>query len=96
MDELEDLLAEIRANTKVISLADLNPMQRRAVEDFRDRRVLDWQETKQFELTRSMGGIFLYMIVGSIGDEGTAAMILRRYHHIVVGPRGKIKILSDG
>lgn len=95
MDELEDLLAEIKANTKDIGLADLNPMQRRAVEDYRDRRVLDWQETKTFEITRSMGGIFLYMVVGAVGDEGTAAIIMRRYYHVIVGPRGKIKVLSE-
>lgn len=94
MTELDQLLAEIEAQTVVIGLADLNPMQRRAVEDYRDAKVWDWHEIKRFEVTRSMGGVFVYLVTGVPGDEGTAAITVRRYHHIVVGPRGKIKILS--
>lgn len=95
MDELDTLLEEMKAQTVVIGLEDLNPMQREAVEAYRDRRVGDWQEIKKFEITRTCGGVYVYMVVGVPGDEGTAAVIVRRYHHIAVGPRGKIKILSE-
>lgn len=95
MTDLDVLMAEIEAQTQTIGLADLNPMQRRAVEDYRDARVSYWQEVKKFEVTRSLGGVFVYMIVGVPGDEGTAALTVRGYYHILVGPRGKIRVISE-
>lgn len=95
MNALDELMAEFEAHTMVIDMDDLNPMQRRAVEDFRRANILPWQEAKKFEITRTFGGTYVYVVVGVPGDEGTAALVVRRYYHFVVGPRGKIKMLSE-
>lgn len=54
---------------------------------------MDGYEFKKFELTASHGGrLYLYTVVGSKGDEGTAAaLVCRTYRHMVIGRCGGVR-----
>jgi hypothetical protein len=93
MTDLDTLLAEMAAATKVVSLDDLAPAQRKAAERVITKTVGDRKEIKKLEISRYSNNnyVTLYVEAGLPNDEGTLASIFARdTAHVQVGPRGGI------
>lgn len=91
MDALDALLAEMNALTVEITLADLNPAQRKAADRLID--VREKHEIKKLSITRfdTSRAVTLYVETGMIGDEGTlAALFARTTVHARIGSRGGV------
>ena len=93
MTELDTLLAEVAAATKVVSLDDLTAAQRRAAERVIAKTVGERKEIKKLEITRfdERSHVTLYVEAGLPNDEHTLAAIFARDTALVqVGPRGGV------
>jgi hypothetical protein len=93
MTDLDALLAEFAAATKIVTLADLTPAQREAAEGVIAKVARNYKEIKKLEITRMDGNSYvtLYVEAGLPNDEGTMASIFARDEaHVQVGPRGGI------
>ena len=93
MTELDTLLAEFAAATKVVSLDDLTAAQRRAAERVIAKTVGERKEIKKLEITRfdNRRHVTLYVEAGLPNDEHTLAAIFARDTALVqVGPRGGV------
>lgn len=54
-------------------------------------------EFKRFEITEQDGYVFVISETGLVGDEGTMASIFARTkRHIMVGKRGRLRLLNAG
>lgn len=95
MLDIENLLAEIEAEKEYITPADLNPMQKKALDKFVERMLLGRYETKKFRMYRLYGRVTVSMITGSPNDDGNALSFYRRYPLFNIGPRGKIEAISE-
>ena len=57
----------------------------------------DKYEIKQFEAKDSEYGVYVYLVTGMKGDEGTMAEALcRKIRHFVIGKRGGIRSILGG
>jgi hypothetical protein len=93
MTDLDALLAEFAAATKIVTLADLTPAQREAAERIIAKTAGNRKEIKKLEITRMDGNSYvtLYVEAGLPNDEKTLASIFcRDTAHVHVGPRGGI------
>jgi len=93
MTDLDTLLAEFAAATKVVTLDDLTAAQRKAAERVIAGVTGGRREIKKLEITRMDGNSYvtLYVEAGLPNDEGTLASIFARDEaHVQVGPRGGI------
>ena len=97
MTDLDTLLAEFDAATKVVTLGDLTAAQREAAERIIAETTRNWKEIKKLEITRFDGRnyVTLYVEAGLPNDEGTLASIFARdTAHVQVGPRGGVTDIS--
>lgn len=93
MTDLDALLAEFAAATKVVTLDDLTAAQRKAAERVISKTTGERKEIKKLEITRfdNRSYVTLYVEAGLPNDEGTMASIFARDTALVqVGPRGGI------
>lgn len=96
MTDLDTLLAEMEAATKVVTLNDLNDTQRKAAERVIANTVGGHKEIKTLKISRfnDYSYVTLYVEAGLPNDEGTYASIFARDKtHVEIGPRGGIKHL---
>jgi hypothetical protein len=97
MTDLDTLLAEFAAATKVVTLDDLTAAQRKAAERVIAKTVGDRKEIKKLEISRfdNRSYVTLYVEAGLRNDEGTlAAIFARDTAHVHVGPRGGVTDIS--
>jgi hypothetical protein len=97
MTDLDALLAEIAAATKVVTLDDLTAAQRKAAERVIAKVVGDRKEIKTLKISRFDGRSYvtLYVEAGLANDEHTlAAIFARDTAHVHVGPRGGVTDIS--
>ena len=97
MTDLDQLLAEMKADTAEITLDDLNPAQRRAADRLISSVTFLDYEIKKLSITRygNCRSVNVYVESGLPNDEGTMAAIFGRLErHVTIGPRGGVKILS--
>lgn len=93
MTDLDALLAEFAAATKVVTLDDLTAAQRKAAERVISKTTGERKEIKKLEITRfdNRSYVTLYVEAGLPNDEGTlAAIFARDTAHVTVGPRGGV------
>ena len=97
MTDIDTLLAEFAAATKIVTLADLTPAQREAAEGVIAKVSRNYKEIKKLEITRFDGRnyVTLYVEAGLPNDEKTLASIFcRDTAHVQVGPRGGVTDIS--
>jgi hypothetical protein len=93
MTDLDALLAEFAAATKIVTLADLTPAQREAAERIIAKTAGNRKEIKTLKISRYNGNSYvtLYVEAGLPNDEKTLASIFcRDTAHVQVGPRGGV------
>jgi len=93
MTDLDILIAEMEAATKVVTLDDLTTAQRKAAERVIAHTVGSRKEIKTLKMTRYNGYSYvtLYVEAGLPDDEHTLAAIFARDEaHVQVGPRGGV------
>jgi hypothetical protein len=93
MTDLDTLLAEMAAATKVVMLDDLTAAQREAAERIIAKTAGNRKEIKTLKISRYNGNSYvtLYVEAGLPNDENTLASIFcRDTAHVQVGPRGGI------
>ncbi|MBQ7372420.1 MAG: hypothetical protein IJW67_11200 [Blautia sp.] len=60
-------------------------------------RTDDRYEIKEFEVKDTEYGVYVYLVTGYKGDEGTIAEALcRKIRHFVIGKRGGIRSILGG
>jgi hypothetical protein len=97
MTDLDALLAEIEADTKVVTLDDLTAAQRKAAEGVIAKTVGQRKEIKTLKISRYDGRSYvtLYVEAGLANDEHTLAAIFARDEaHVQIGPRGGVTNIS--
>lgn len=97
MTDLDILLAEMAAATKIVTLDDLNPAQRKAAEHIIAKTTGERKEIKKLEITRydDCRYVTMYVEAGLPNDEGTMASVFARdTAHVQVGPRGGVTDLT--
>lgn len=93
MTDLDTLLAEMEAATKIVTLDDLTAAQRKAAERIIAKTAGNRKEIKTLRISRYNGNSYvtLYVEAGLPNDEGTLASIFARDTvHVHVGPRGGV------
>ena len=93
MTDLNTLLAEMEAATKVVTLDDLTAAQRKAAERVIAETVGSYKEIKTLRISRynDYSYVTLYVEAGLPDDEGTyAAIFARDEAHVQIGPRGGV------
>lgn len=93
MTDLDILLAEMEAATKIVTLDDLTAAQRKAAERVIAKTLGQRKEIKTLKISRfsDYSYVTLYVEAGLPNDEGTYASIFARdVAHVQVGPRGGV------
>jgi hypothetical protein len=92
MTDLDALLAEIEADTKVVTLDDLTAAQRKAAEGVIAKTVGQRKEISRYD---GRSYVTLYVEAGLANDEHTLAAIFARDEaHVQIGPRGGVTNIS--
>lgn len=97
MTDIDTLLAEFDAATKVVTLDDLTAAQREAAERIIAKTAGGRKEIKKLTIHRydNNSYVTLYVEAGLPNDENTLASIFcRDTAHVHVGPRGGVTDIS--